>query len=462
MQTYNLGYDNFGNQTFFKIGDTYTLASYTYGPANGNLTKLQYGNSQYVDYTYDTLARITSEMYNNGTSSTTYNYRYTGDGQLFSVTDSASGRTFVNQYDSLGRVTGYTERSGSDLVQTGSINYDKASRVSREDYSVSGFDGRFYAYNYNPDNGNLLTLHTPDDVTTNYLYDPLHRLVLKDNGLFYAEYSYTPGAGTNATTALPSSLSYSSQGTPWYSTSYIYDQIGNISSQTASDGTIGYTYDAQSQLTREEYDAINYYTYTYDTYGNIRSKNRTENGSTTTKSFTYGDSIWRDKLAAYNGSGISYDNAGNPTYYYDGTSFTWMQGRRLATANNFSKGLSVSYAYNPDGLRLRQTVNGMVHNYVWQGNKLLTESYGTIRLEFMYDETGSPCGFIYNGTPYYYIINLQGDVIQVRDTEGTVQAEYRYNAWGEILSSSGSLASINPIRYRGYYYDAETGLYCVG
>ncbi|MEA4895234.1 MAG: RHS repeat-associated core domain-containing protein [Oscillospiraceae bacterium] len=80
----------------------------------------------------------------------------------------------------------------------------------------------------------------------------------------------------------------------------------------------------------------------------------------------------------------------------------------------------------------------------------------------MYDETGSPCGFIYNGTPYYYIMNLQGDVIQVRDAEGTVQAEYKYNAWGEILSSSSSLASINPIRYRGYYYDAETGLYCVG
>ena len=41
--------------------------------------------------------------------------------------------------------------------------------------------------------------------------------------------------------------------------------------------------------------------------------------------------------------------------------------------------------------------------------------------------------------------------------------EYTYDAWGKLISTSGSLASTlgadNPFRYRGYYYDAETGLY---
>ena len=31
-----------------------------------------------------------------------------------------------------------------------------------------------------------------------------------------------------------------------------------------------------------------------------------------------------------------------------------------------------------------------------------------------------------------------------------------------MIAQSGSIASINPIRYRGYYYDSETGLYYLG
>ena len=33
------------------------------------------------------------------------------------------------------------------------------------------------------------------------------------------------------------------------------------------------------------------------------------------------------------------------------------------------------------------------------------------------------------------------------------------NAWGEILSATGDMADINPLRYRGYYFDSDTGLY---
>ena len=65
----------------------------------------------------------------------------------------------------------------------------------------------------------------------------------------------------------------------------------------------------------------------------------------------------------------------------------------------------------------------------------------------------------YNGTTYYYITNIQGDVLKIVNSSGTAMATYTYNAWGELLSSSGSLAAVNPIRYRSYYYDAETGFY---
>ena len=57
------------------------------------------------------------------------------------------------------------------------------------------------------------------------------------------------------------------------------------------------------------------------------------------------------------------------------------------------------------------------------------------------------------------ILNLQGDVVQIIDANGVMQAEYIYSPWGEVISAEGDLAEINPLRYRGYYYDSETGFY---
>ena len=58
----------------------------------------------------------------------------------------------------------------------------------------------------------------------------------------------------------------------------------------------------------------------------------------------------------------------------------------------------------------------------------------------------------------YYVKNLQGDVMRIVDTSGTVVANYTYDVWGKVTASS-SIGQTNPIRYRGYYYDTETGFY---
>ncbi len=60
---------------------------------------------------------------------------------------------------------------------------------------------------------------------------------------------------------------------------------------------------------------------------------------------------------------------------------------------------------------------------------------------------------------YYYITNLQGDVISLVDAEGFSVAEYPYNAWGLPMGTTGAMAEINPLRYCGYYYDTDSGWY---
>jgi len=115
-----------------------------------------------------------------------------------------------------------------------------------------------------------------------------------------------------------------------------------------------------------------------------------------------------------------------------------------------------------DGLRLTKNVGSTAHKYIWQGDRLVSENWGSNELEFFYDESGTPYAFDYNGTMYYYITNLQGDVIAITNSSGTVVATYEYDAWGKLVSTaptSGSIGAINPLRYRGYYYDSETGLY---
>ena len=110
----------------------------------------------------------------------------------------------------------------------------------------------------------------------------------------------------------------------------------------------------------------------------------------------------------------------------------------------------------------------VTHEYLTQSGKVvretITTSMDTTTLDFFYDESGRPFAFNYTpegSTPntYYYILNLQGDVVQIIDEGGVPQAEYVYSPWGEIISAEGDLAEVNPLRYRGYYYDSETGFY---
>ena len=265
---------------------------------------------------------------------------------------------------------------------------------------------------------------------------------------------------------------------------YTYDAIGNITRTSQSTGhfypLVAYEYDAQNQLTKETYydgngtaagNISRTISYTYDTAGNILSETRTEDGETTTKTYGYGDSEWADLLTGVDGQAITYDASGNPTSYF-GRIMTWTNGSQLKTSTTHALGavLKSTYTYDADGIRKTKTVpinrRGLTctYTFVTQNGKVVRQSWRTESIDFFYDESGRPFAMTYQSADddpqtYYYVLNLQGDVVKLVDASGAEAASYEYDAWGGALSVEGDMAGINPLRYRGYYHDSETGFY---
>jgi len=107
------------------------------------------------------------------------------------------------------------------------------------------------------------------------------------------------------------------------------------------------------------------------------------------------------------------------------------------------------------------TKNDVILCFVWAGG-LLMARFTPARNETIawhYSQDGTMLGFELNGVPYFYVRNLQGDVVSVIDIDGNTVAWYTYDSWGNILEYGGDLAYTNPITYRGYYFDWELGLY---
>ena len=109
-------------------------------------------------------------------------------------------------------------------------------------------------------------------------------------------------------------------------------------------------------------------------------------------------------------------------------------GRQLASGTKCST--SFTYTYNSDGLRTRKVVGNKVYDYYWFGSQLammtITEGSSVTTLKFYYDDNDSPMILDYNGYRYYYITNLQGDVVGLAN-QNTVVAYYEYDAWGILF-----------------------------
>ena len=477
---YALAYNAFHNLESIGIaGKGEKLAAYAYKNGSGRLKSIAYANGQVMKASYNSIGQMTAEKWYAGADAAApiahYKYVYDGQGNIVRSIDIMQRKEYTYTYEN-GRIVRAAESDitlGANEVITGKMlvnaivySYDADDKLTRK--RILSADGNEQTIWYeNPEDGSpvvkfsaggkTITAHSKTDSFGRKVFDELQL----GTGFVSRQFHYHAGEVTQehidagklkstATTQLVSRIVLSDGRT----LSYEYDAEERITKVTDSvDGVTEYTYDALGQLLTEKYKAVSEDAFvtvnemTYDNYGNIVSKNG--------KTYTY-DSTWKDLLISCDGQSITYDAQGNPTSYL-GHTLTWEKGRQLKSFDNNV------YTYDVNDVRVSKTVNGITHRYTLDGTKILRETWGNNTLIPMYDNEDNVCGIIYNDAPYYFFKNLQGDVIAIVDKDAQTVAKYSYDAWGVCTISQDSsdcgIATVNPFRYRGYYYDSEIGMY---
>ena len=477
---FGFAFDQLGRSESVTVGDA---------SASTNLLTMNYEKDGVNDNTETVFAtgeknRVTTDILGNPIVSTytdknnveriISNATYDSVGKVKQLVDNERGVCYNYTYDAKGNVTKIVETdTNGNVLATNTFVFDADERLTSKTYGAVGQTYRpVYEKNANgyiyPDN-EILGITLDGKFTDKVTKDGLRRTSAKTfqvgtHTLFSESYGYlsTPKDGKTIATEIVSSVASHVYGTSANSSTlnYTYDRAGNL--ETVSNGTSllsKYYYDGLNRLKREDnHTAGKTYVWNYDVGGNILFKKEyalcTDVNLGTcldTKTYTYKSEGWRDRLDSFDGQTCTYDLIGNPLTYR-GNTLTWTKVRRLASFG------TNTFAYGASGIRYRK--NNTV--YTLDGNKILRESDGTKTLTYYHGGSGI-VGFAYNGTDYYFRKNLQGDVTEIYTSAGLKVASYAYDAWGKVLAvnnyTDGNIGDINPIRYRSYYYDVETGLY---
>lgn len=501
---YTFNYNGFGafeSLTVGPQGNTRTLVSNTYGPNNGKLLSSNLGAGEILYYNYDSLDRYTGyqqwgipknrivyndkdqiEKYFDFAGLVNYNYRYDAQGRLI-YKGSTSTHPYLSIFSSFQKF----------------IQYDIMGRVSGV---ISKRDNNTYKDYYYYDNKGQLSGTWNDEwqISTVYGYDALGRKTsywstdyLEEDFSFQQRYTYaTPDSSltTSKTSSLISRLTVDYGGYPesiGYTDDYLdytytsTNQIETISKNGALKSK--YYYDSLGQVIRENSVAQNQtITYTYDAGGNITSKKvyayttaeDLSGLSYTETTWSYNDPYWKDLLTSYKGQTIEYDDWGRPSTYRDNMYLMW-EARNLQIA--YTPTHMLGFGYNADNIRWNKFVCGDEGPerdiyYILDDDKILAERDmidSGRNIDYFYNPDGTLNYFIYNGAVYHYVYNAQGDIWRLY-AGFTMVAEYEYDAWGnptaikdgagnDVSGNASHIANINPFRYRGYYYDVETGFY---
>jgi RHS repeat-associated protein len=473
-RTTRYSYDNLGRRVkrTLPLGMFETLGYDT----SGNLATRADFQGRTTTYQYDALNRLTAKVPDLTLGEPSIGFTYTAAGRRATMTDGTGLTTYT--YDTRDRLVAkttpqgtltYTYNGAGELTrlaseQTEGIEtsyaYDGAGRLG----SVTDRELGTTAYSYDAV-GNLTQFTTPNGVSHSYAFDPLNRLTqilvasVPATGppVTLASYTYTlspsgrrdgvheNGAGllptnptgTRSVTWLYDALDRLTRETiaapvgPAGQTTYGYDAVGNRLSRTSTMPGLpaqNFSYDANDRLTTHGYDANG-----NTTSGRVPQPVLSQVPSALPGETTVADGYdFEDRLKSRTGGGLDV------TVFYNG------DGQRVAEV---VAGQTTTYLVdelNPTGYAqvVEERTNGTVTRTYTYGHDLLAqdtrESGHQWRAQF----------FGYDG---------HGSVRFLTDELGAVSDTYSYDAFGTLLTSSGTTA--NRYRYAGEEFAPELGLY---
>lgn len=448
---YDFTYDENNNLTGAKVGEQ-QLISVVYDNETNAETEIVYGNGDKKEYVYDEDGKLAEIKIDEAIAC---EYVYDENYNVIEEKDCESGITYHYEYDETGEVIAFNT---SHEFAASCIWDENGNRISGSYYL--GDEEKTYIYTEEEEQclsdfgqfGKYVSLKEEEaqQVITE-TYNGQEQLILQQKT--YALDENVIETDTN-------------DGNKFQ---YQYDENGNICVIYQNGEEIAsYEYDLCNQLIRENNVKSGITKiYSYDDGGNIiqeqqypyTKENVASNGILNNVLYSYTNETWKDLLTEYNGQVITQDELGNPLQYVDGKSFTWKDGRKLAT---YCDGTNrAEYFYDSSNQRVKKIVNGTEVLYNWDEEKLISQKDENGYLYFLYDSENTLVGFEKDSQIYYYEKNALNDIVSIYSQIGEKLVEYSYDAWGNLVSVEGDteLGTINPFRYRSYYYDNESGLY---
>ena len=497
----DIGYQNIISYEYYMYNDLYT----------GLYNKIIYPNGTYIRYEYDNklnISKVFEKNDSNEEEELISKYIYNELGLVSIYYNMKDNIIYYNNYDMEGKLTKISDSNHNEIQYF----YDDKANLSKIEYLLEELSG-VVELNYDEDGNKNKIKHQGIETILENENDPLGRyftkLVKKDNfNILTYQYTYDENSSmqqssieennTNNLSSCRIEKAEVTVGEQKYTYQYTYDELGNIVSyleigvntttnEVVSNRRYLYEYDLYNQLTKEKVekqdDETGYITilecnYTYDEIGNIISMNRTikQNEYQTLPThitYYYSDINNKTRLTSYSIDGvtftITYDINGNPLEYYN-YDVEFENGKLIALKENNQ--IKLRFTYDSNGKRTKKEIYNEETNtydsveYIYVGELLIGEKQDNQMIEYIYDEQNL-VGFQITTDSvtetYYYVKNLQKDITKIIDETGKEVVSYIYDAYGNIVSTKGSkkdtIGKINPYRYRGYYYDIETGLF---
>jgi RHS repeat-associated protein len=455
------GYDASGNQITGTDANQHTTTD-SFDTLNQFVGRTWPGGGAASSTTYDAVGNPVSVMDNNGKTTT---FTYDSLNRLLQETPDPSFNepSVVFTYTRTGRRATMADASG-----TTTYTYDALDRL----VSKATPEGTL-TYSYDAQN-NLLSMQSsnPNGASVSYSYDTMNRLsTVTDNRLPAGQntttYSYDPVS--NLVTAM-----YPNQSQQTLS----YDQLNRVSQSSAPSRSYSYRRSATGQIVSAAESSGRNVSYSYDSA--LRLVNETISADPAGKNGTLGYSLdpvtnrlslssTVGALAAQSLTYNSNDQAAPDAYDSNGNllasgsnSYVWDFVARLLSANQ----AAVQMVYDGDGNRVAKTTASGTTAYLVDdlnptGYAQVVEelSGGVVQRVYTYGVNRLSESQILSGawTPSFYGYDGEGHVRYLTGVSGAVTDTYDYDAFGNLINSSGSTPNL--YRYRGEQFDQDLGLY---